>query len=234
MLTEAESKRNEDLLEESIIEEVARSVQEVVRDSVLSTAIEVGRIVIERLYDGEIAAWQEGGGRDLSFRKLAARLSEGPASQEISAAGVYRSCGVYALEQRLGVSALKHITATHAYAVLGLPVDQQKALLQRANDEMWSSRKLEGEKRSLRSGAGSRRGRPRLPAFVRSIRSFRKLLDQPDETFGQLELIDQLSQSQVSELRTLVSTMKQQCEQLEKSIEEHLTDGEALVDAEPS
>jgi hypothetical protein len=62
-----------------------------------------------------------------------------------------------------------HIGPSHVAAVLGVPADQRNGLLERAEKERLSVRRLREQITSLRRARGERRGRPPLQSDARAI-----------------------------------------------------------------
>jgi hypothetical protein len=204
-------------LSDAELDTVAVEVRRAARDGVLATALAVGRVLIERLFGGDVDAWRLRGARTTSLRRLAERLQQDDPTAPSSSA-LHRACGLYAAEVQLGVSALEHVTASHVYAVLGLPAEVQRDLLVAANDERLTTRALEERARAARPAHPSGIGRPRLPRFVKTIRGFRRVLSEPDALFGDLERVASLPDADVVELRAVVAELRSRCEQIEERL----------------
>ena len=201
-------------LTDAEIDATADEVRRVGREGMLSTAVAIGRVIVERLYGGDLEAWRSGAAKASSLRRLAERLQDGDAAAR-SVSALHRACGLYAAEVEHGVSALEHLTASHVYAVLGLPVEVQRELLVAANEERLTTRDLEARARAARPAASNGGGRPRLPRFVKTIRGFRHVLSEPDALFGDLEQVGSLGDAEVVELRAVVSELRARCEEVE-------------------
>lgn len=159
---------------DALIEQTAAELRAAWREGALQTALRMGEILVTNLYAGDLAAWRARGAKDTSFRRLAERLSHD--DSPLSAAFLYRACALYELEQRVGVSALKHLTASHAFAVLGLPDTDQRTLLERAEREGWTTRQLEDAARRRRPSDG--RGRKPLPVFQKGLRKVLRAIQE--------------------------------------------------------
>lgn len=189
---------------DKVIDEVYEEIQNIHRESLLHVAVATGRIVVERFFGGDLEAWQERGPKDTSFRKLAAKFGEG----DLSASGLHRAVNIYALDQKHGVSGRKHLTATHVRALIGLSDQEAERLIRHTEKNDWSAKKLETEatkarKKENTSGAG----RPPLPAFVKTIRHLGKLNDAKDDSFGDMDDMDQLDADTAAELyQTIIGT----------------------------
>ena len=83
------------------------------------------------------------------------------------------------MEQRLGISARKHLTATHVRAVLELPEDQQKELLDRHPAIWWLRRVGSVVRCALRYWVGRLVSSPakKMPRAVRHRRDLAHQLE---------------------------------------------------------
>lgn len=177
-------------------------------DSLLQFLLAVGRLVTDSLFGGDPAGWR-GHEQDVSFR----RLCEHP-GLELTVTGLSRAVRVYELDAALraeglteGLAALRTLSPSHFYAVLGLPREAQTRLLRQAETEGWTTRALEGEARRARvdEPAPARRGgRPRVPRFQRTLRRLGDLLAQ-DEAFGDLDAAAAL---EAAERAALLATLR--------------------------
>lgn len=198
--------------DDAIAETVAK-LNTLARDTVLNMALEMGRIVVEDIYDGDLDAWRSKGVKDTSYRKLAEH-----SDLAISPAGLSRACGLYELCEREGVSTLEHLTASHGYEVLGLPSAKQKRLLADARKKSWSVAELREQAKKARTKDG--RGRPPLPGFEKSLNRMAKLLESPEESFGGLdeEHLGKLDAEKALQLYQTATGMKLQLEALQEAL----------------
>ena len=135
----------------------------------------------------------------------------------MSASTLYPPVAIYGLCQELGVSTWKHLSVSHLRAVLGLPLDQQRKLLTLAEAKAMTTDELERRVAGLRKPDGSKRGRPALPAFVKSIGALGRLVARADgdpDPFGDLEQVDALSPEEAEALWKTVTGVQQKCEEL--------------------
>lgn len=101
--------------------------------------------------------------------------------------------------------------------MLGLPEQPQTRLLLRAERQRWTVRQVEREAaRVLRPK--NRRGRPPLPAFVKTIHSLRRFVAAPEVNFGDVDRADRLDPSKRAELREVVQALKARCDELEERL----------------
>ena len=113
------------------IEGAVDRIVQVHRGATLQLALDVGAIVVEKLYGGDLELLRSKGRKDVSLRKLAShpRLP-------FSAATLWRCIGVYAVVRRFPETVrYEHLSVGHFRAVLMLPSDAQQDLLRRAAEE---------------------------------------------------------------------------------------------------
>ncbi len=199
------------------------AIRTAAHEHMLSMVVRTGEIVVEHVYGGDAEACRLRGPRDTSLRLLAERLrDEGIA---LSAPSLYRATGVYELERRMSVSALKHITTTHCYAVLPLPAATQERLLRLADEERWTTRQLEAAAHAASEGRPEGRGRPPLPRFEKSVNRMAKLLQDPGDAFGDLddEHLDALDPERVAALHQKAGQLMEHLVALQRKLEPRLT-----------
>lgn len=118
--------------------EVAQAVGEIQRVAELEKAVEVGQVVVDNLYEGDLQQLRNRGSSDLALR-LVAFHPELP----LSPAELYDTVGIYeALETFGGLDRCRHLGVDHIRAVLRLPPYRQQALLLQAEQRCWSADRL--------------------------------------------------------------------------------------------
>lgn len=160
---------------EEALSEVVTEINGILRDGAVQTMILVGRHVVRDCFDGDMAAWNKHGPKAASYRQLA----EHP-DLKISATGLHRAVGLYELDSRLGVSERKQLTVTHLRAVLGLPEEVQRKLIEKAEEEGWSSTQMDDAAKVARRKTGNKRGRPPDPRVVKTLRRLVKATEGDD------------------------------------------------------
>lgn len=177
---------------------------------------DIGQLVVEKFYDGDITAFRKRGPKDASLRKLA----EHP-DLPMSSTGLYNALATYELLERLpDVYASKQLTPTHVRAVLPLPPPEQEKLLKRAEKKGMTVRELEEEARKVKARTKkSAGGRPRLPRFVKTINALRKYVDSDDDLFGDLDAVEKLDAEEAEALWKTVTGLKLKCEELQKLLQ---------------
>jgi hypothetical protein len=193
------------------VDAAARRINAISRAATLEFALEIGRAVIETLYQGRLNEWRSRGRKEIGLRQLATHPN-----LSISASTLYRSIAIYELCERVGrCGPLRHLGVSHLRAVLAAPEDKQTALIKRAEEEKWSVSRLESEVDKEQARA-SRGGRPRSPEYVKSIRRMNQLV-APRALDG-LDEADRLSPAEARELLAMVSCLRERIALIERML----------------
>jgi hypothetical protein len=209
-----------DAMETDPLEDLVESLAVLGKDVSVEQAVEIGRLVIERLYDGDLSAWRGRGPKAHSLRTLARR-----AELSVSSSALYRSIALYELSERLGGIdrwAAAGLGVSHVRLVLGLDHENQRRLLDLAVEQSWTVAELEREAAAVRQQASkreSRGGRPRLPRFLKSVHRLRKASESHDEMFGDLDAACEMQPEQITEIRDVLATIRARCEELDRQLE---------------
>ena len=203
------------------VEILAEELRELGRDASVEQAVEIGRRVVEVLYEGDLSSWRSRGPKAHSLRTLARRCGV-----SLSSSALYRAVALYELSERLGgVESWTEagLGISHMRLVLGLPRDEQRRLLDATARGSWTVAELEREATLVRARApkpGRRGGRPRLPRFVKSIRRLRKCADNKDELLGDLDSAAQMDREKIAELRASLATVRARCDELDLALKQ--------------
>ena len=188
----------------------AQRINALSRAATLEFALEIGRAVIETLYDGRVGGWRGRAPKETGLRQLAAH----PALC-ISASTLYRSLAVFELCERLNCAdSLRHLGISHLRAVLSAPESEQASLVTAAETEGWSVAQLERAVSERSRPTQHRGGRPRSPAYVRSIRRMGELMNA--QALEGLDEVDRLDPSQARELLRLVGKVRERISLIEQ------------------
>jgi len=190
-------------------------LNDIFRSGTMGLHVRLGRVIIEMLYGGDLARWRAKGTKDLSFRKLASRANRDLA---ISVSSLCRAVALCELTDRLEISTWKHLGVSHLRGVLGLPDREQRRLLAIAETEAWTVERLEKEKAKVSATQTRRRGRRRMPAFVKTVHRLMKLLDEPEQSFGGLDELNQVDENEIARLLGVISSTKDRLEILERHL----------------
>jgi hypothetical protein len=120
----------------------------------LELELSIGRAVAEMLYDGDPSTWRLRSPKRVSLRRMVE-----DAELAITPAALCRALGVYEVWSVAARGRPWHkLSASHYRAVLDVPVEEQRALLEEAwrehlpADELRRRAKVEGQRRSARGG----------------------------------------------------------------------------------
>lgn len=147
---------------------VAQTVSElntIVRRAPLQLALDVGRIVIHRIFGG-LDAFREKGRNHPSYRELARHpeLNLGPTA-------LFRAVAVYEMCRRLSVRPeTTRLGLSHLRELINLPESVQSQLLADAERDEWTVRRLQREVRTVRTRLSGKKGRPALPSVLKGAR----------------------------------------------------------------
>jgi len=202
--------------DDRLIDQVVEELNQLHREATFDQALAIGRVIVERFYAGDLSVWRKHAGKDTSFRKLAARTGR---DLHATATTLYRAVALYELSERLGVSTWQHLSVSHLRAVLGLPEDQQRELLVTADLARWTTKRLEAETRRLRSTHVVKRGRPPLPAFVKTINRMVTLLQDQAEVSVDPDEIRQMSDLDVRRLAKVLDSVQATLSGLQQQLE---------------
>lgn len=201
---------------EDSLDRLVADLRLVYRMAAIDAALQVGKLVMDRIFDGDGELWRSHGAKDVSLRKLAARPD-----LPMSPAVLYRSVAMYDLSLRFGgLRKLKHLGPSHLRAVLGLESGRQVALLRRADDERWTVERLQDEVKRLRSGDGDRRGRRPLPELVKTVGHLTRIVELRAGVLEEASYLEGLDDDTVAVLAQRVDAMRARIESLHQALEE--------------
>jgi hypothetical protein len=199
---------------EQVLDELARDLAALHRQHTLRFALDVGKMVLDRLYGGSLDAWRAGAGAsDGSLRKLAAKLTA-LGARGFSAASLQSAVAVLDVDERVAVSSRPQLNASHVRAVLGLPPAKQEELLGKAEGRNWTAKQLEKEAAKAKKRLTTRTGRPPLPAFVKTVNRWERELADDAATFADLEQAAALDPGEARRIRAAVHAMRERCDRL--------------------
>ena len=204
-----------DAVPDATIDALVRDLRALHRGAALDFSLEVARLLVDRLYAGDLEVWKQRGPKDGSFRKLAAKLD--PLDiPGLSSGSLARAIYVLELDTRVGIVSRPQLTLSHALAVAGLPEAEQERMLGEAEARDLSVAALRREADDLRraNSAPGRKGRPRLPAFVRTVNRWQRELEDEAASFGDLEQAAALDADDARRMRDVVESMRARCEAL--------------------
>lgn len=192
------------------IDETARCIRELHRYSGLRFACEVGRLVLDRFFDGRLEQLRHRGPKDASLRKLARHPD-----LSLSASALYQAVGIFELlERHGGVHTCKHLGPSHLRPLIGLDEQTQARLLLRAERQRWTVEQV--KRAAARAGRPRHKGgRPPLPTFVKTIHSLRRYVDRPEIYFAGANRAAELDDEERAELQRVVRAIRSRCDELD-------------------
>lgn len=171
-------------IDNSVFERTVVDLQAFGRANGIEHTVQVGRLLLERFFSGNFDRWHDRRrNKDASIRRLAARPGC-PYGRSALASAIT----VYEIWSGIGCDRTSgHLRSSHVAAVAGLPGELQRELLDKAERERWTVRKLRAACTSRRHARGERRGR--APANVVSLLAVRLRLVEGalDDVCAQLE-----------------------------------------------
>jgi hypothetical protein len=179
------------------LDELAQELNEICRSATIDLVFRVGAFIISRLFGGNVASWERGGARRVSFRALAKR-----GDLVLSPSALCRAVSIYALIQRSGGrDRWRHLGASHFQEVLALRAEEQVLLLGTAEDNRWSVARLRGEVSLRKQRVG-----PRIRAMTRDLRSMSERLAKCRNAIAGVEA--ELEEANVNSLRESVTLLR--------------------------
>jgi len=157
-----------------VIDQVVEAVRVIQRTARVTATLDVGALIVEKLFGGDLERVHARGSKDVSFRRLAAhpRLP-------CSASTLWRCVRVYELVRRMPwLVNLDYITVTHIVVVLALPAESQETLLRQAGAERWTVAQLRKKVKAERGGSEpEKKVATPLARSVRHLHRLRRRLD---------------------------------------------------------
>lgn len=191
-----------------------RKLRGVCSRATLEFAIQVGKLVIDTFYGGNVAHYRARSGNHPSLRSLAGR-SDLP----VSLSHLYRCVAIYAASYDLpDFSTWKHLGASHVRTVLDLPHEEQRRLLSFAESEAWTVQRLEHEARPLRKGSPSKPGRPPLSEKLRRLSNIKRWLEDCPDPVGTIDSGD-VDERFLGNLRSHAESVQKWLNDLARKIE---------------
>jgi hypothetical protein len=178
-----------------LFDEVAEEIRVIVRHTGLEQTLAIGRLVLDRFFDGSVASWRE---RRNHKNNSVRRLAKSPGCP-LSRSALNQAIGIYAVTVAVpSVLTLRHIEASHIAVVLPLRAAEQERWLFEAQTRRWSVRQLRDAVRAERRDQGERRGRPRATAQRRALTATRSSLERLESSLDALAGVELGAADQVA------------------------------------
>jgi hypothetical protein len=173
--------------------------------------IDIGKLVLQRIYGGDIERWRSRNGRkDASFRKVAEHYR-----LPFSRATLCRAVGIHVLSLRCpNVLEMRSVGPCHLREIIGLDATVQDKLLAETVEQEWSVCRLHDEVRQLRKATASGATDLTRLTFADLLQTWR-----PDvEARGLLQDIDRVDRLEPAKAAELLETAKHLAQQTETLI----------------
>jgi hypothetical protein len=206
----------------SLADAIVARIRHISRLRALEHAVEIGEIVTQGVYDGNISLLQQGGEEHPLYRQVA-HHRELPFSPKT----LWTYLKVYELVKvfpKLRES--KHLGLAHVRAVINLPQGIQEKLLRRAEVDRWTSERTEEEAQSHRR-TPIHIGRPPTESFLRCIRRMERLAAELDEQLAP-RVSGRLGVERVAQARDLLRQARAHIDALDAEL---LNSGQGRLDA---
>jgi hypothetical protein len=209
---------------EDALDAAAQEIRQYVGAATLAIACTVGRIVLERFYGGDVAAWHARSRKPVSLRRLAERLKDA----HFTASGLSRCMAIHATLQPLGpIAQWRRLTPGHVAVVLPLPPADQAALLRAAEESDWTREELRAHARA--SGRSPRGGRRRTPKFVGAIQMIVRMTEADGAAFAEIASVADLSPELILNLNQRLMRARANLERLQRAISPKRVDAMQLA-----
>jgi len=223
-----------DVVSREALEAAAADLKRLAESAFLARALQAGRIVLDRLYDGDPANMSARDPRSEGLRALAAH----PWVKE-SRATLQGYVSVYVMVERLQLEVAKTeaLSYSHYKAVLGVPEGEQEKLLQRAAEEDWSVRELDERaaelkpQRRQRAGAGTKKVKPPAERVVADFAKTHRRQSAVMEAHTEV-LLEGVTAAKAKKLAGKVRRVIEALEALEEQLRAH-EDVEEPPEADP-
>ena len=200
------------------LDHIVRDLRHLYVAAGLQLSIEMGRLIIDRIFGGDFHRWRSRGRKEVSFRKLE-RHPELP----FRASTLSRSVAIYTLSRRRAdLGTLLHVGPSHLYEIVALDEVDQDRLLACAESDRWSVRRLRQEARGVAKQTGRLRGQKATPPkFVAWLRGVRQEGAVPALT-AELKAVEALELDEARELLETTRGLLQNLEVLARTLGNHI------------
>ena len=163
----------------------------------LELALEIGQLVVDHLFNGNLSLAEARARGHASYRALAERDD-----LALSHSRLHKCVRVLVHVHQLGPELTERLTFSHHVALLPVrDLRDRQALARKAAAKGWTSRELRVEAQRLhRKATGHRPGRPPLPDFMKQLRAVVRYSEQATETLPPVADIHQVKPDQAREL----------------------------------
>jgi hypothetical protein len=183
----------------------------------LKLALTIGKVVLDRIYGGDVALWHSRGPKDQSFRTLANHpaLPFGPST-------LSRAVGIYEISlRRHDLLELPNLTSSHVRELLKLPSEQQDQLIDQTSRDEWSVQRLRREIEQLLGAEPRVFGNRQAPRFAKFLRTLGREVKQA-VLLQEVDQIEGLTNDETEELLRTARALRDQSEMVMEYLSRHL------------
>jgi hypothetical protein len=199
------------------IDSIVRELRALYCVTGLKLALTIGKVVLDRIYGGDVDLWHSRGRKDQSFRKLAKHpaLPFGPST-------LSRAVGIYEISlRRHDLLELPNLTSSHVRELLKLPSEQQDQLIDRTCRDEWSVERLRREIERLRGAEPKALGRRQAPRFATFLRTLAREIRQ-SVLLQEVDRIAGLANDETEELLRTARALRDQSQLIIEHLGRHL------------
>lgn len=198
-------------------DDFVQKIRDLKREATFLFAGTLGRMVVDRVYGGDLAEWRKRKETDETFRALVARLKK-EKDLGVDKSVLSRAIGVYELLERFhDLADSAHLKMGHYVTVLGLPEKVVGKLLANAAEKKLSVAELRIEAAKYRTSDG--RGRRPLLSFVKNIQRIGRTLEQPGGLLGDIHRIDEVDDKTAQVLLATLDRLSAEVDRLRGSLQ---------------
>jgi hypothetical protein len=195
---------------QSNLDAVVVDLRHLCRSAAVDLSFQIGKLIVDSLFDGNLDRWMAEGTKHIHYRELSKRPD-----LPLSASALCRSVGIYALCRQLeGYQDWKHIGPGHLQEVLTLSFADQARILDQAERECWTVKRLRGEVAQLRPRG---EGRRRRHAFARILKDVRAYLAKLHDSLHAART-ESLNDESAQELRETIALLNDHRDLLEETL----------------
>ncbi len=205
---------------DATVGETIRELRSMKPPRTVPAAAAVGRVVVDRLFAGDLARMRERGTRDSRLRALV-NSPQMPFSQPV----LWRCFGIYEMVlEDPSLSSSPFLGVTHLRAVIGLPTEVRRRLLRQAETERWTAEALVSMAAAERV-TERRGGRSSKALLQRTVRLAERAAGDA-EALRSAAIVGAIAAGQVQDARERLADAERSLAALRDELERRLADAD--------
>ena len=191
---------------DAVVTEVADAIRAMHRVHGVRLIVEVGRLIVERIFDGDSEAIHRRGRKESAL----SRLADQP-DFPFSLSRLSRAVGIYESAADLSdVGSWQNLTLTHVRTVLPLPASERQPLLAKAEQRGWSVKQLalQAQRARTTKTAG---GRPPLVPSASAVSACVRSSEDFQKAVSEFESVEGLTDEQKGKVPAVASRVRDVC-----------------------